>query len=192
MSDDINLLIKPRNARILRIMRLQGWETVGAMCTALGRGATNVGCLVNMTKSPLNAKSGEWTFRAKQLAKDLHVEPEDLWPEHMRKIVARKSSAEIEVSLDQAIAISSGHDSPSYLLENKKVVDVLLTALTPRERAAIKMRMLGGTLEEGARVYSVTRERFRQIEQKAYRKIKRAALVKFGAKCTRDLIEVEV
>ena len=50
--------------------------------------------------------------------------------------------------------------------------------LTPRERQCMAMRWaLGHTLDETARVFGVTRERVRQVEAKAIRKMKGAALV---------------
>ena len=58
----------------------------------------------------------------------------------------------------------------------ERIADVLST-LTFRERAIIKLRYGIGdgytyTLEEVGRIFRVTRERVRQIEQKALRKLR--------------------
>ncbi len=60
------------------------------------------------------------------------------------------------------------------LLRNK--IDQVLKSLTTREREIIRLRYgLGGgysyTLEETGRIFKVTRERIRQIEAKAMRKL---------------------
>ncbi|MFM7055960.1 MAG: RNA polymerase sigma factor RpoD [Planctomycetota bacterium] len=72
-----------------------------------------------------------------------------------------------------------GHDSPvsnaaSEMLKDK--IDTVLKTLTYREREIIKLRYgLGDgytyTLEEVGRIFKVTRERVRQIEAKAVRKL---------------------
>jgi RNA polymerase primary sigma factor len=43
--------------------------------------------------------------------------------------------------------------------------------LTYREREILRLREEGHTLEEIGRIYRVTRERVRQVEQKALRKV---------------------
>ena len=59
----------------------------------------------------------------------------------------------------------------------RDAVSHVLESLTPREERILRMRFGIGTktdhtLEEVGRVYSVTRERIRQIEAKALRKLK--------------------
>ena len=64
----------------------------------------------------------------------------------------------------------------SYSLLKEKLGDVL-TSLTERERKILEMRfgLVDGyerTLEEIGKMYNVTRERIRQIEAKALRKLR--------------------
>jgi RNA polymerase primary sigma factor len=59
----------------------------------------------------------------------------------------------------------------------KEQVTKVLSTLTPREERVIRMRFGIGlntdyTLEEVGQVFSVTRDRIRQIEAKALRKLK--------------------
>src|SRR5580765_2670779 len=64
----------------------------------------------------------------------------------------------------------------SYALLKEKLAEVL-TMLNERERKILEMRFglvdgYGRTLEELGKIYSVTRERIRQIEAKALRKLR--------------------
>ena len=73
-------------------------------------------------------------------------------------------------------SIKSPSDATSYTLLKEQIEGVLET-LTPRERRVLKLRFgLGDgsprTLEEVGKVFSVTRERVRQIEAKALRKMR--------------------
>jgi RNA polymerase primary sigma factor len=70
-------------------------------------------------------------------------------------------------------------DRPEYSASNdmlRKEIGKLLKTLTPREREIIKLRYglengYSYTLEEVGRIFQVTRERVRQIEQKAVQKL---------------------
>ena len=73
-------------------------------------------------------------------------------------------------------------DVTSYSLLREKLSDVL-TTLTERERRILEMRfgLLDGyerTLEEIGKMYNVTRERIRQIEAKALRKLRHPTRVR--------------
>lgn len=113
----------------------------------------------------------------------------DLPPEKIKSILAITKEP---VSLDKPI----GHDdedsllgdfiedkgtiSPERMAERtllKKQVDDILKTLTPREERVIRLRFgiddgYHRTLEEVGNIFSVTRERIRQIEDKALRKLR--------------------
>ena len=68
------------------------------------------------------------------------------------------------------------HDSAAYTLLKEQLEDVMNT-LTPREAKVLKLRFgledgKSRTLEEVGKVFDVTRERIRQIEAKALRKLR--------------------
>ena len=66
---------------------------------------------------------------------------------------------------------------------NKEAINRLLSSLTPREEKVIRMRYgfddnLPKTLEEVGLEFGVTRERIRQIESKAIRRLRHPARIK--------------
>ena len=64
---------------------------------------------------------------------------------------------------------SEPSEAASFTLLKEQLVDVLST-LTPREEKVLKLRF--GILEEVGKEFNVTRERIRQIEAKALRKLR--------------------
>jgi len=132
----------------------------------------------------------------KQLSQELGREPtpEDLADE-MRLPVARINAllkmARQPVSLDAAVGDDGdvrvgdfiedkSAENPSEVTSHtllKEKLDDVLTFVSERERKILEMRFglvdgYGHTLEEIGNIYSVTRERIRQIEAKALRKLR--------------------
>ena len=73
------------------------------------------------------------------------------------------------------------HDSAAYTLLKEQLEEVMNT-LTPREAKVLKLRFgledgKARTLEEVGREFEVTRERIRQIEAKALRKLRHLSLI---------------
>jgi len=131
---------------------------------------------------------------SKELAQQLGRDPVKEEIAHMLRIPVKKvedvfkamqDSITLQTPIgddDSTLADMIGDDSPSPYSETEKnklaeqIIDVLHT-LTPREEEVIRMRYGIGverdyTLEEVGRHLSITRERVRQIEEKAMRKLK--------------------
>ena len=132
----------------------------------------------------------------KQLSQELGREPtpEDLADE-MRVPVSRINAllkmAHQPISLDSPVgddgdvnvgdfiedkSAANPADGTSHSLLKEKL-DAVLTSITQRERKILEMRFglvdgYGHTLEEIGNIYNVTRERIRQIEAKALRKLR--------------------
>ena len=80
-------------------------------------------------------------------------------------------------------------DAASYMMLREQLLDVLHT-LTPREESVLKLRFgledgRPRTLEEVGKVFDITRERIRQIEAKALRKLRHPS----RSKKLRDYLE---
>jgi RNA polymerase primary sigma factor len=132
----------------------------------------------------------------KQLSQELGREPtpEDLADE-MRLPVSRINAllkmAHQPISLDSPVgdegdvnvgdfiedkSAANPADGTSHSLLKEKL-DAVLASITQRERKILEMRFglvdgYGHTLEEIGNIYNVTRERIRQIEAKALRKLR--------------------
>ncbi len=112
----------------------------------------------------------------------------------IENIVAIKKYSQIPLSLEMPIGDEESSqlgdfiedknlDSPDHITEKNILREELLQAmdiLTEREQMILKLRFgfddgRPRTLEEVGRVYNVTRERIRQIEEKALRKLRHPA-----------------
>jgi RNA polymerase primary sigma factor len=119
----------------------------------------------------------------KQIAKEMEITVEEV--ENLMKISQQPKSLSTpvgedkEATLEQFVADTnqpSMYDRVSRELLKDAVVDVLET-LSPREKKVLVMRFglddgKPKTLEEVGKEFKVTRERIRQIEAKAIRKLK--------------------
>ncbi|OGC51751.1 RNA polymerase sigma factor RpoD [candidate division WWE3 bacterium RIFCSPLOWO2_01_FULL_39_13] len=120
---------------------------------------------------------------AKEIAKVLEIEPERV--EEILKIAQEPSSLQTKVGSEGDTELAefiqdedteSPEQSALYELLKAHVVEVLDT-LSDRERKVLELRFglrdnNSRTLEEVGKVFGVTRERIRQIEAKALRKLR--------------------
>ena len=176
MIADINLKVTLRNARILRAMRAAGITSLVELARRVpDAGYGVVQSITAFRYRPLD-RHGQWRPAALGMATALHVEPSDLWPDHLREIEARSNVVAFDMTLDQFAAVASSHDR---LAEIEQVRN-RMAALSPRQRLVIEMRFgLNGngvhTLEEVGAELGVCRERVRQFEMLALRKMKSPA-----------------
>lgn len=174
MSEDFNIKISVRNGRLLKAIRAR-YASVADLARKCHLHQTRVNSLVTMKVKPFNQNG--WTDLALDVAAMVGKEPEDLWPDHLRELKLIKSTAEMEVDLDSVKQLIQDGTSEKSLSQIS-AISKFSEALTKRERQCMAMRWaLGHTLDETARVFGVTRERVRQVEAKAIRKMKGAALV---------------
>ena len=174
MSEDFNIKISVRNGRLLKAIRAR-YDSVADLARKCHLHQTRVNSLVTMKVKPFNQNG--WTDLALDVAAMVGKEPEDLWPDHLRELKLIKSTAEMEVDLDSVKQLIQDGTSEKSLSQIS-AISKFSEKLTPRERQCMAMRWaLGHTLDETARVFGVTRERMRQVEAKAIRKMKGAALV---------------
>jgi plasmid maintenance system antidote protein VapI len=172
---DFAVKITVRSARLLRAMKAAGYKSQAELARAMGIPMNRINPLVTFRHSPLTT-DGEWTGLAMDISSMLHVEPEDLWPDHLRRFQMKKNSREISMTADEVQAIAA----PKEVEIDRVALDRLLGTLTPREIKVLEMRFgLNGagehTLEEIGNEFSRSKDRIRQIECAAMRKIRTRA-----------------
>ena len=74
------------------------------------------------------------------------------------------------LSLQDILDIPWEHDEDEGIIRN--TIYKILKSLPVEEETVIRLRMAGLTLEEVGKVFDLTRERIRQIEARARRKLK--------------------
>ena len=167
--EDFNIKVSVRNGRLLKAIRAR-YDSVADLSRQLVRGKSQLQSLVTMKAKPFNDKG--WTDLALDVAAMVGEEPEELWPEHIRELQLLKSTSEMEVGLDSVKRIIQDGSTEKTLTQFSAISD-LSSGLSPRERRCISLRFaLHQSLEETAKVMGVTRERARQIECKALRKMR--------------------
>lgn len=169
---DIRLQIRIKNARILRAMVEAGIPTVSDLCRRMGsKNQSRVGELVNFKCRPVTS-SGQWTNMAIAVAATLHKEPGDLWPAWMVLIRVKSNEVSLDLTKDEFRSLASPGDMSAALC-----LEEAIQTLSPREQLVISMRYgfrgngahhLGEISEE----IGVGKERVRQIEMRALRKLK--------------------
>ena len=172
-NDDFNLKITVRNGRLLKAIR-ERYESVSDLARKINRNPSSVNSLVTMRKAPTNQHG--WTDLALDVSAMVGKDPEDLWPEHMREIKLKKSSAEVSLDLDSVKNILS-NGSVEKNLSQITALKELSERLTPREKEVLNRRFHEKqSLEEVAKVFNVTKERVHHIEAKALRRMRMRAL----------------
>ncbi len=120
---------------------------------------------------------------ADEIAKEMNIAPEKV--EEILKIAQEPVSLETPIGEEEDSHLgdfiqdedaSEPSEAASYNLLREQLVDVLST-LTPREEKVLRLRFgledgRARTLEEVGKEFNVTRERIRQIEAKALRKLR--------------------
>ncbi len=179
--DEYRIEIKVKNNLIMEKINELGFTTVAAFCKTYNIGQSKLGDVINMTCSPLK-EDGDFIKIIQDISDIFCCCPEDLFSENqMRKIwesnkfVRKVSEAEAKLFCAQNINQKSLEEIIHGEELGKRMNDALET-LTPREAKVIKERHGIDcdklTLSESAEKHGVTRERIRQIESKALRKLR--------------------
>jgi RNA polymerase primary sigma factor len=195
---DYRVKISVSNARIRRAMEAAGYTSVQAMCLEHKLRLDVVYKLVNMKMSPLKS-NGEWHDTALKLADTLNVLPDDLFSERQKTVTLKTNEGHRDVTESEMIQIAAEQNWNERLedmrendainqIASEQTEKVLNAAmehlLTPKEIEVVKARFGfdGGTvqtLDEVGERFGVSRERIRQMEAKALRKLRKPYVSKF-------------
>lgn len=164
----------------LREQRLAQGLTQEEVAKRLGIGKASYGQIENLRKFPTE-------YQMEKLCEFFGAPREELFPEWAKMIFIDDRREVIkEIEVDRVMLGSPeilqlvAPDSPEedYEKENlKQVMLGVLDTLNPREKKVLEIRFglkndAPKTLEESAKEFGVTRERIRQIEAKALRKLR--------------------
>lgn len=180
---DFHVTLRVRNGRIIRRMRELGIETIAELSRRSGVSQSRLGELVSFKCSPI-AKGGknkehrsDWNQYALSVSAALGMEPEELWPDHIAKLKARKGEVGFYADEEELKSLPANN---SFI--DQKAIEAALNNLTPRERDIIERRF-GLTGEEetcemiGER-YHISRSRSAQIVEKVIRKLRHPSSAK--------------
>ena len=178
-----NVQIQVRNNHLLKRIRDQ-YGSSAKMCKETGLVATKVSSLVCFREKPF-LQDGSLSIAAEELCSALGATPEELWPDEMSEIVAKKATYELELSQAQALSLCSGAEEDVIA---KQLIEKWSECLSDRQRIAIEALCDDKTLDETGKELGVTRERARQIQLKALRKMRHHAIVDDNVRSYREAI----
>jgi len=183
MGQDFNIKVTVRNGRLLRAIRDQ-FGTAAELSRVAGVSNSQVAALVTMKARPF-LQSGELSSAAEAIVSALGIPADDLWPDHIRRLKAKKATVEIEMDAETFTEIAA--DDPEQKTVYKLAIEKWSSVLSDREKDIVNRRSEGEIYDDCARDYGVGKERIRQIEARALRKIRGAAL-RDGVREFRDLV----
>lgn len=178
-----------RNNLILSLIEESGYTSIPKFAKDHGILYGDLNKFIALKKAPITSE-GEFCVAAKQLMEIFGAAPNDLWTDEQLTMKLHKNYSERGMDRDELAQLAQNlptitgqitYDSPEealYKKETAKVIFDMLENLTPRERRAIILRWgFDGTeertLNEVAHIFGLSRERIRQIEAKAFRKLRR-------------------
>jgi transcriptional regulator with XRE-family HTH domain len=170
---DFNLQITVRNARLLRAIRAQ-YGSSADMCRATGISQTTLSALLTMRAKPFRADGG-LTSTAEAVVSALGIPAEELWPSHIARLQAKRATVEVEMDAPTFAAIADSDPERQAMM--RQALARWSCDLTERDRNVLAIRFSGGLLDDAAKELGVTRERIRQIETRAMRKMMKRARI---------------
>ena len=161
---NVRVTVKFRNARILRRIEAMGFKSLAQFAHKYRLDYQRLSRIVALQKSPL-LKNGDWLPLAWFVSSALNCEPEELWPQWLKVIEAKKSTVTFDTCMPEQLTYE-----PSEFDQLAVILPQLLLRCTPRQESAIRSYFYdNATLEEIGSDLGVNRERVRQIISKALR-----------------------
>jgi len=170
-----------RNNLLLTAIEEAGYKSCNAFAEAINAHPTHLSALVAMRDAPIT-QDGEFSTIAKAVMEALGAAPSDLWTDEQLTLKLKRSSSQKAVGREEVDYLLD-HQSPAMVLpspeeeyqrkEQYQGLKEVLETLTKKEEQVLMMRNEQDmTLEQVAQAFGVTRERIRQIEAKALRKLR--------------------
>lgn len=176
--------VKIRNNLLVSKIEATGMS-LPVFCKTHGLSYVRVLDLCNLKLRP-TIDNGDYSALAYSLCDALLVSPDMLFSENQKHMELKENKRQVKVAEAELKFQLENTNSPEFLEDStfkdelSKLIFSALESLTTREAGVITKRFgLFGetehTLEETANLYEVTRERIRQIEAKAMRKLRHSS-----------------
>lgn len=176
MSEEYRVKVSVSNNLLIQAIENAGYKNQSEFARAIGANKAMVNMLCGLRIPPMT-KHGYFTDLAKQVMEGLGACPTDLWTEEQLTMNLKKSSSWSVMGREELHVLMNG-EKKSLLQgvlsqELKETMDEVRKSLTYKEQQLIGMRFDDNkTLEECAKEFKITRERVRQVEAKALRKMR--------------------
>ena len=175
---DYRVKITIRNERLLAAMEGLGYKSVAEFSRNQGLNSNKVREIFSGKIPPLD-REGNPKELTKEILEILNLTIEKAFTEKQLKGF-KKHTFEVKIEEEKLLQIISPAKNQEIKVieqEVKSKLSEILSTLTPREEKILRMRFGIGmntdhTLEEVGRKFFVTRDRIRQIEARALRKLK--------------------
>lgn len=181
LRGDYRLVLKVKNARVVRAIEEAGFSSVNEFCRANNLRPTPVGLLVNLKRRPKNTR-GQWTPTAIRIADALQKLPEELWTDFQRRAVLEQTTYSIDIEEAAALGLTREVETPEALAmagETSAVIRGILDELGGKYKEVLCRRFgfstpdrQPDTLGEIAADLGITQQRVRQIEKAGLNKIR--------------------
>lgn len=164
---DYRVTVKVRNANILNAIEAEGFKSVSAFCRFWELPIVTINALITFRHKPMN-DNGILSGNAQKLCAALCVLPEDLWTDEQLYMKLPRCTSHVDISEDEL-------ETTIRQLDAKRVIKMISNRISKREKDVVNARSREETFNKIGEVCGVSRERIRQIEMNAHRKMRRAA-----------------
>ena len=170
MTKDFNVKVTVRNGHLLSAI-MEQYSSAAEFARAINISANRLNAVICFRQSPINPISDDWADIARDIAAALGKYPDELWPDSVKYLRAKKASAEIEMDANEVRSLANPQSSP----DAKILLNKWTQGLNDRHIKAVSMSIHGCTLEAIGNELNVGKERARQIQLKAFRHMRRLA-----------------
>jgi len=167
---DYSIKVTIRNGRILSRMRELGIPSIPELAKVAGVNYNDAVRLIAMKIKPYKEKKGDYTDLVYNVAAALKCDPDDLFTDAQRTMSLKHNSSEMFVEEETVAMLAAPSAERSVWL--KRELEHLMHNLSPRERAVMSGRLANRELSDIGEELGIGRERVRQYEVKATRKMK--------------------
>jgi RNA polymerase primary sigma factor len=187
MTKDYRVEIKIRNNLLLEKIERAGYKNVAEFAKAISIPYSVISNFITMKKAPINKFTNTYSPRFMEIVDFLDCMPEDIFPKNRMSaplksnyISFKGDEGDVKNLTASMASIAIDPEKKMIVDEAQKTIHESLYALTPKEHRVLTLLFgLDGsepkTLEQLGKEFNVSRERIRQVQREAFRKLKHPA-----------------